>query len=97
MNDMKNAGASGSSSEGQEGETTRKDRRWYDPRPVPQNRYLLAVALFTLAGVVGGYVYYALVGCRSGGCVITSSPVMSMIWGGLLGYLLNGYFFRSGS
>ncbi len=54
----------------------------------------MAVGLFTLAGVVGGYAYYALVGCKTGGCAITSSPVMSVIWGGLLGYLLPDYFFK---
>lgn len=55
---------------------------------------MLAVGIFTLAGVAGGYAYYALVGCKTGGCAITSSPVMSVIWGGLLGYLLPDYFFK---
>jgi hypothetical protein len=39
-------------------------------------------------GVAGGYLYYKFVGCQSGSCAITSNPYMSMLWGGLMGYLL---------
>ena len=52
------------------------------------------MALFTLAGVAGGYTYYAMIGCTTGGCVITSSPYMSMAWGGVLGYLLPDFFVK---
>lgn len=45
-----------------------------------------------LVGIVGGYLYYRLVGCNSGGCAITSNPYMSMLWGGLMGYLLADIF-----
>ncbi len=38
-------------------------------------------------GVLGGFLYYRFIGC-SGGCAITSSPWLSMLWGGILGYLL---------
>ncbi len=69
-------------------------RRWFFPRQLRPGHYLMAVGLFTFVGVVGGYAYYALVGCKTGGCAITSSPVMSVIWGGLLGYLLPDYFFK---
>lgn len=40
------------------------------------------------AGAVGGYLYYFYVGCNSGSCPITSSPVMSMIWGAVMGGLV---------
>lgn len=50
-------------------------------------KYLLQVA-GAIIGIVGGYLYYKFVGCRSGSCAITSNPYMSMIWGGLMGYLL---------
>lgn len=42
----------------------------------------------TIIGIIGGYLYYRFVGCQSGSCAITSNPYMSMIWGGLMGYLL---------
>jgi hypothetical protein len=41
-----------------------------------------------LIGLTGGYLYYKFIGCQSGSCAITSNPYMSMLWGGLMGYLL---------
>ncbi|MDR2895009.1 MAG: hypothetical protein LBU97_06065 [Alistipes sp.] len=45
-----------------------------------------------LVGGVGGYLYYYFVGCTAGGCPITSSPVASVVWGGVLGALLLSLF-----
>jgi len=45
-----------------------------------------------IVGGVGGYVYWLKIGCTSGACPITSSPVMSVIWGGLMGSLLVSMF-----
>jgi len=41
-----------------------------------------------LIGLTGGYLYYKFIGCQTGSCAITSNPYMSMLWGGLMGYLL---------
>jgi hypothetical protein len=41
-----------------------------------------------LGAVVGaglGYAYYATVGCASGGCPITSNPLISTFWGAAIG------------
>lgn len=43
-------------------------------------------------GAIGGYIYYRTIGCSSGGCAITSNPYLTMLWGGLLGYLLADIF-----
>lgn len=43
-------------------------------------------------GGIGGYLYYYFVGCNSGTCPITSSPIMSIIWGALMGALIIGMF-----
>ncbi len=43
---------------------------------------------FVVGGAVLGFAYYKLVGCRTGSCPITSSPVVSTLYGALLGYLL---------
>lgn len=59
-----------------------------------RKRYLMVVIAFTILGVIGGYAYYALVGCKSGGCAITSNPTMSVIWGGVMGYLLPDFFVK---
>lgn len=69
-------------------------KKSFFPRLVDQRHYLWVVGVFTLIGVVGGYAYYALIGCSTGGCAITSNPYMSMAYGGLLGYLMPGFFVR---
>jgi hypothetical protein len=43
-------------------------------------------------GALGGFIYYKTIGCSSGSCAITSNPYMSILWGGLLGYLLADIF-----
>lgn len=43
-------------------------------------------------GIIGGYLYYSLVGCKTGTCAITSNPWLSMLWGGVMGYLLFDMF-----
>lgn len=48
--------------------------------------------LFTLAGVAAGYLYYRYVGCVTGNCSITASPVNSMLYMGLIGFALSGIF-----
>jgi uncharacterized protein YcfJ len=45
-----------------------------------------------LLGAVGGYLYYAFVGCASGTCAITSSPTISTLCGALMGGLLLNMF-----
>lgn len=53
--------------------------------------YRLAIAGAAI-GAVGGYFYYTLIGCASGSCPITSSPVNSTIYGALLGAALFDLF-----
>lgn len=48
--------------------------------------------LGVLFGAIGGYLYYTYVGCLSGTCAITSSPIMSTIYGGVMGGLLFNMF-----
>lgn len=45
-----------------------------------------------LVGALGGYLYYYFVGCASGSCAITSSPVNSTLYGSLMGGLLSNSF-----
>ena len=45
-----------------------------------------------VAGMVGGYLYWRYVGCTTGTCPITSSPVNSSIWGAAMGGLLLSSF-----
>lgn len=43
-------------------------------------------------GAVSGYLYWYFVGCASGSCAITSSPVNSTLYGGLMGGLVINMF-----
>lgn len=54
---------------------------WFKSRNTIKN------ILGLLTGALGGFLYYRFVGC-DGSCGITSNPWMSMLWGGILGYLL---------
>lgn len=45
-----------------------------------------------LLGFVGGYLYYHFIGCNSGTCAITSKPLNSTLYGGLMGGLLLNMF-----
>lgn len=46
-------------------------------------------ALFGVGlGLIGGYAYYHFIGCASGTCSITSKPLNSTIYGGIMGGLL---------
>jgi LytS/YehU family sensor histidine kinase len=46
-------------------------------------------------GLVAGYAYYYFVGCASGTCAITSKPLNSTLYGGLMGGLLFNMFVTS--
>ncbi len=87
---METPGSGNIKMKGDTGETKRK----FLPHPVSPRKYSLVLAAFIVAGVLGGYAYYALIGCRSGSCAITSNPYMSMAWGGILGYLLPDFFVK---
>jgi hypothetical protein len=46
------------------------------------------VAGLVAAGAGGGYAYYMTVGCSSGGCPLTSNPLVTTGLGALLGLTL---------
>lgn len=61
-----------------------------------KNNFLKKISLISMVGIavgaIGGYIYYAQVGCVSGTCGITSNPWMSTAWGGAFGYLVFDMF-----
>lgn len=52
----------------------------------------LRPVLFLLGGMLAGYLYYRFVGCVSGTCPISSNPIRSMLYLGVVGLLLSGVF-----
>lgn len=44
------------------------------------------------SGAVAGCLYWYFIGCSSGTCPITASPVNSVVWGAVMGSLLFSLF-----
>lgn len=49
------------------------------------------VIIGIVAGAIGGYMYYHFVGCN-GQCLISSSPYISTLYGGVMGALIVNMF-----
>lgn len=45
-----------------------------------------------ITGALGGYLYWFYIGCNSGSCPITSSPLNSSLYGIVLGALFFSLF-----
>ena len=43
-------------------------------------------------GSIIGFMYWKLVGCANGTCMITSKPLNSSLYGALMGYLVAGIY-----
>lgn len=56
---------------------------------VLKNIYLLVGILL---GAMAGFLYWKFVGCESGNCAITSSPINSTIYGSVMGGLISSSF-----
>lgn len=44
---------------------------------------------FVTLGLIAGFLYYKYVGCVSGTCPVTANPIMSVLYGGILGGLFH--------
>lgn len=58
-------------------------------RRIPRFLPMLA---FAVLGAAGGFLWYRFVGCTTGTCPISSNPLLSTGYGGVIGLLL-GYVF----
>jgi len=56
---------------------------------------ILITGIGVVVGAVAGYLYYFYVGCASGTCAITSKPLNSTLYGGLMGGLIFNMFVKS--
>jgi phage shock protein E len=56
----------------------------------------IATHKITITGIVigamAGFAYYYFVGCSSGTCAITSSPINATVYGSIMGGLLFSMF-----
>ncbi len=53
---------------------------------------ILRIAIGLIAGGALGFGWYKLVGCSTGTCPLTSNPVISTIYGAVVGALVAGSF-----
>lgn len=51
-------------------------------------KIIIITSIGVIIGLISGYAYYHYVGCVSGTCSITSKPLNSSLYGGVLGGLL---------
>lgn len=54
----------------------------------------LAPAIGLVLGGLGGFLYWAEVGCSTGTCPITSSPYISTLYGAMVGVLIGSSFMK---
>jgi hypothetical protein len=52
------------------------------------NLHWLKLGVFVVLGALGGFAYYAFIGCTNGTCPITSNPYISTGYGALIGTVL---------
>ncbi|CAM3950638.1 DUF6132 domain-containing protein [Flavobacterium sinopsychrotolerans] len=59
------------------------------------NKKVILTLIGIIIGAVAGYLYYLNIGCESGTCAITSKPVNSTLYGGLMGGLIFNMFVKT--
>ncbi|MFN8417174.1 MAG: DUF6132 family protein [Cytophagaceae bacterium] len=59
-------------------------------------KFILLKYTFSLLGgvlgAIGGYLYYLHYSCTNGSCMISSSPIISTLYGSMMGILLFNSF-----
>ena len=55
-------------------------------------KVFLKLAIGIGLGAVAGFLYWYYIGCTSGSCAITSSPVNSSVYGAVMGALAMNMF-----
>lgn len=56
--------------------------------------FLIRNKIYLLGGIfgaIGGYIYWANVGCETGTCRLKSSPVATILFGTIIGLLLSDW------
>ncbi|TDD77304.1 DUF6132 family protein [Flavobacterium caseinilyticum] len=56
---------------------------------------IIITVVGVILGAIAGYLYYLNIGCDSGTCAITSKPLNSTLYGGLMGGLIFNMFAKS--
>jgi hypothetical protein len=60
------------------------------PAKERKTKMILHTLGFVVLGGAAGFAYHKLVGCASGACPITANPVISTLYGALIGFVASG-------
>ena len=55
---------------------------------------IIITGIGIIVGAIAGYFYYFYIGCASGTCTITSKPLNSTLYGGMMGGLVFNMFIK---
>jgi hypothetical protein len=55
---------------------------------------MIRMIIGVVLGAAAGFLYYKFVGCSTGACPLTSNPVISTIYGAVVGIMLSGAIHR---
>lgn len=69
-------------------ETCETDNKSKTFKELMRSSYFWKPASGVIIGGTLGYLYYYFVGCTSGSCAITSNPISSILFGGILGLFI---------
>jgi hypothetical protein len=69
-------------------ETCENDTRPKNFNELIRSAYFWRPAAGVLLGGIAGFMYYYFLSCTSGSCAITSNPVSSVLFGGVLGLFI---------
>ena len=69
-------------------------RNYPSDKKMTKKAYIIT-GIGVIVGLLAGYLYYQEIGCLSGSCAITSKPLNSTLYGGLMGGLLFNLFVTS--
>ncbi len=48
----------------------------------------IKMGIFAAGGAIAGYAYYYFIGCKTGTCPITSNPLITTLYGMVMGIVL---------
>nr|WP_321540500.1 DUF6132 family protein [Flavobacterium piscinae] len=67
----------------------------FEKKKKMNKKAIIITAIGVVIGLIAGYLYYQQIGCVSGTCAITSKPLNSTLYGGLMCGLLFNLFVTS--
>ena len=52
---------------------------------------IMKIFIGIIIGGLAGFLYYKIIGCRTGSCAVTSNPWISTIYGAVIGLIIGSF------